>query len=226
MKKNKLKRISSKIFFGGVLFLSNISLISIGFSAWSIVGAASAEAQIQVSAADVVDLSKYFIFNQSEDTIDNNGALAHTVTFNYNDYGVVDNGLITKKGSFTFWMAVKLRGDGGLFDLNQALSAFVFDYSIRDSGDFALTDFLDSASYEISNGSTKVVSDESKTIVTKETKPYSISVRCDNNSLLSKDKLFYKTKLIFDFSSVKNFKTEIADKMAESCLSIGVRYEA
>lgn len=55
MKKNKLKRISSRIL--GVLFLSNLSLISIGFSAWSIVGAASAEAQIQVSAADVIDLN-------------------------------------------------------------------------------------------------------------------------------------------------------------------------
>lgn len=65
MKKNNLKRISSRIFFGGVLFLSNISLISIGFSAWSIVGAASAEAQIQVSAADVIDLNQYFTFVDS-----------------------------------------------------------------------------------------------------------------------------------------------------------------
>lgn len=64
MKKNKLKRISSKIFWG-VLFLSNISLISIGFSAWSIVGAASAETQIQVSAADVIDLNQYFTFVDS-----------------------------------------------------------------------------------------------------------------------------------------------------------------
>lgn len=52
MKKNKLKKISPR-FFWGILFLSNISLISIGFSAWSISGAASVEAQIQVSAADV-----------------------------------------------------------------------------------------------------------------------------------------------------------------------------
>lgn len=65
MKKNKLKRISSMISFGGLLFLSNISLISIGFSAWSIVGAASAEAQIQVSAADVIDLNQYFTFVDS-----------------------------------------------------------------------------------------------------------------------------------------------------------------
>lgn len=64
MKKNKLKRISSRIFLGGTI-LSNISLISIGFSAWSIVGAASAETQIQVSAADVIDLNQYFTFVDS-----------------------------------------------------------------------------------------------------------------------------------------------------------------
>lgn len=64
MKKNKLKRISPRIFWG-VLFLSNISLISIGFSAWSISVAASAEAQIQVSAADVIDLNQYFTFVDS-----------------------------------------------------------------------------------------------------------------------------------------------------------------
>lgn len=64
MKKNKRKRISSKIFLG-VLFLSNISLISISFSAWSISGATSAEAQIQVSAADVIDLNQYFTFIES-----------------------------------------------------------------------------------------------------------------------------------------------------------------
>ena len=50
---------------GGLLFLSNVSLISIGFSAWSIGGAASAEAQIRVSAADVIDLNQYFTFVDS-----------------------------------------------------------------------------------------------------------------------------------------------------------------
>ena len=65
MKKIKLKKISSRICGGGLLFLSNVSLISIGFSAWSIGGAASAEAQIQVSAADVIDLNQYFTFVDS-----------------------------------------------------------------------------------------------------------------------------------------------------------------
>lgn len=65
MKKNKLNRISSMISFWGLLFLSNISLISIGFASWTIGGAASAEAQIQVSAADVIDLNQYFTFVDS-----------------------------------------------------------------------------------------------------------------------------------------------------------------
>lgn len=66
MKKNKLKKISSRIFFGGVLFLSNLSLISIGFSAWSIVGAASAEVEIKVSAADVIDINSYINYENAE----------------------------------------------------------------------------------------------------------------------------------------------------------------
>lgn len=61
MKKNKLKRISSKIFLG-VLFLSNISLISIGFASWTIGGAISADAEIKATVEDLVDLNSYFDF--------------------------------------------------------------------------------------------------------------------------------------------------------------------
>lgn len=82
MKKNKLNRISSMISFGGLLFLSNLSLISIGFSAWSIVGAASAEAQIQVSAADVIDLNQYFTF------VDSPAIFEYTSEGIVNDYTV------------------------------------------------------------------------------------------------------------------------------------------
>lgn len=65
MKKNKLKKISSRICGGGLLFLSNISLISIGFSAWTIGGATNAEAEIKVSVDDVIDLNQYFTFVDS-----------------------------------------------------------------------------------------------------------------------------------------------------------------
>lgn len=62
MKKNKLNRISSMISFGGLLFLSNISLISIGFASWTIGGAISADAEIKVTVEDLVDLNSYFDF--------------------------------------------------------------------------------------------------------------------------------------------------------------------
>lgn len=89
MKKNNLKRISSRILFLGVLFLSNLSLISIGFSAWSIVGAASAETQIQVSAADVIDLSKLFEIQTPR-------------MFSYGSYGIIRDETIVSDGYVHF----------------------------------------------------------------------------------------------------------------------------
>lgn len=76
---------------GGLLFLSNISLISIGFSAWSIGGVTSAEAQIQVSAADVIDLNQYFIF------VDSPTFFEYTSDGIVNDY-VVDTAAKTQEG--------------------------------------------------------------------------------------------------------------------------------
>lgn len=93
MKKNKLKRISPRIFWG-LLFLSNISLISIGFSAWSISGgAASAEAQIQVSAADVIDLKNIFQIQKPE-------------MFQYCPYGIVRDETLVSDGYIFFPLVI------------------------------------------------------------------------------------------------------------------------
>ena len=93
MKKNKLKRISSRIFFGGVLFLSNLSLISIGFSAWSIVGAASAEAQIQVSAADINE----FVSNDSS---------KNNTFFKIGNNGFIQDGMLCDKAYVIYNLAI------------------------------------------------------------------------------------------------------------------------
>lgn len=53
-KKRLINRLMSKFFGGGLLFLSNISLISVGFSAWSIGTVGSAEVQITVGVEGVV----------------------------------------------------------------------------------------------------------------------------------------------------------------------------
>lgn len=59
-KKLSLKKFLSRRLAWGVLLLSNLSLISIGFSAWSISAVTTAEAEINVSAADLIDLNKLF----------------------------------------------------------------------------------------------------------------------------------------------------------------------
>lgn len=105
MKKNKRKRISSRIFLG-VLFLSNISLISIGFSAWSISGAASAEAQIQVSAADVIDLKNIFQIQKPE-------------MFQYCSYGIVRDETLVSNGYIYFPIMINTTDE----NFNQLLSS-------------------------------------------------------------------------------------------------------
>lgn len=82
---------------GGVLLLSNLSLVSIGFSAWSIGAVTTGEAQINVSAAGIVDVNSYInygtatIFDYckdgiiSNDTIVTNGDVIVNFTINLND---------------------------------------------------------------------------------------------------------------------------------------------
>lgn len=82
---------------GGVLLLSNLSLVSIGFSAWSIGAVTTGEAQIYVSAAGIVDVNSYInygtatIFDYckdgiiSNDTIVTNGDVIVNFTINLND---------------------------------------------------------------------------------------------------------------------------------------------
>ena len=115
MKKNKRKRISSKIFLG-VLFLSNISLISIGFSAWSISGAASTEAQIQVSAADVIDLKNIFQVQKPE-------------MFQYCPYGIVRDETLVLNAYIYFPLVINTsdKNFNNLLSSNNSLS---FDFEI------------------------------------------------------------------------------------------------
>lgn len=87
MKKNKLNRISSMISFGGLLFLSNISLISIGFASWTIGGAISADAEIKVTVEDLVDLNSYFDFQ------------GETSLFSYCSDGIIEDQTIVNHGN-------------------------------------------------------------------------------------------------------------------------------
>lgn len=84
-KRFSLKKFLSRRLAGGVLLLSNISLISIGFSAWSIGGATAGEAQINVSAADLIEAN---IFSDLK-----------YVSFSLGKEGIVDDDIFSKTGS-------------------------------------------------------------------------------------------------------------------------------
>lgn len=99
MKKKKLslKKFLSRRLAWGILLLSNLSLISIGFSAWNIGAVTTTEAQINVSATGIVDVNNYInygtatVFNYcrdgiiSNDTIVNEGDVVVNFTINLND---------------------------------------------------------------------------------------------------------------------------------------------
>lgn len=84
-KKLSLKKlITQRLAGGGVLLLSNISLVSIGFSAWSIGASSVGEARLDVSAAGIVDVNNYI----------NYGA---ATIFNYCKDGIISNDTIVTK---------------------------------------------------------------------------------------------------------------------------------
>lgn len=97
MKKKKLslKKFLSRRLALGVLLLSNLSLISIGFSAWSIGAVTTAEAQINVSAADIVDVNNYI--NYGTATI-----------FNYCRDGIISNDTIVTEGDVVVNFTISL----------------------------------------------------------------------------------------------------------------------
>ena len=79
----------------GVLLLSNISLVSIGFSAWSIGASGAGEAQFDVSAAGIVDVNNYI--NYGTATI-----------FDYCKDGIISNDTIVTKGDVIINFTINL----------------------------------------------------------------------------------------------------------------------
>lgn len=128
-KKNKL----ASSLTGGILFLSVISLVSVGFSTWTI-GSNVANATFNMGADDADGTNKYFFFNEYLGTIDDPSVTNPTVPFKYNDYGVINDGVVSSQGQFAFFMAVLLRGENGIYKNNETLSEFSFKYLVTCSG--------------------------------------------------------------------------------------------
>lgn len=93
-KKLSLKKLITQR-LAGVLLLSNISLVSIGFSAWSIGASGVGEAQFDVSAAGIVDVNNYI--NYGTATI-----------FDYCKDGIISNETIVTKGDVIINFTINL----------------------------------------------------------------------------------------------------------------------
>lgn len=215
-KKNKLASSLS----GGILFLSVISLVSVGFSTWTI-GSNVANATFNMSADDVDGTNKYFFFNETLGTIDDPSVTNPTVPFDYNDYGVINNGVVSNQGKFAFFMAVLLRGENGIYKNNETLSEFSFKYLVTCSG-APLLDYLSSVSFDVRDRKTKDNSSYNGSI-SSDKKVITISYNGDCLTSAT-DYLFYKVELSFDFPTATDFKATIADKMSSTNLSFEVLF--
>lgn len=203
---------------GGLLLLSSVSLFSLGFGAWNIV--TKVEGSVAAKADNVINYNDYFLFNKDAGTIDKGDNWKKApIPLEYNDYGAVKDGVVGANGTFTFYLACRLRGDNGLYPTDQTLDSFSFDLSISDKGSFTLTQYLaTSVSYVVENDQKDSVSLTSSLNGTK-----TASITCNDSSLLSSSRLFYTITLNFDFSSVLNsFKSSVANNMGNVNLSFSI----
>lgn len=190
-----------------------------GFSTWTI-GSNTANATFNMGADDVDGTNKYFFFNESPDTIDKKYTNP-PVLFEYNDYGVINNGVVTSQGKFAFFMAVLLRGEKGIYKNNETLTEFSFKYLVTCSG-APLLDYLSSVSFKVSDRGNQFSSPIDGSISSDKNV---ITITYNGDCLTSvTDYLFYRVELSFDFVDVTTFKTTIADKMSSTNLSFEVLF--
>lgn len=101
-KKLSLKKFLLRRLAWGILLLSNLSLISIGFSAWNIGNVTTGEVQINVSAADIISGSIFEEINVTSFTLSADGIVQNGAIVDSGNIGValkVNNSLCTQ-GSF------------------------------------------------------------------------------------------------------------------------------
>lgn len=217
MKKNKLKRISSRI-CGGLLFLSNIALISVGFSAWSISGAASVEAQIPVSAEDVIDLENIFQIQQPE-------------MFQYSPYGIVRDETLVSNGYIYFPLVINT-SDEDFSKLLSSDNSLSFDFEITNNSTFGI--FNDSYLEKSDDGTYNAFYSFDKSGFSSN---YASSVKCNisnqmatsrftienTDGLFEANQIYFKIRLGFSFA---DYETAVYPKLATSGLSLSINVKA
>ena len=216
MKRNRfVKKITSWIRGGGLLFLSNISLVSVGFASWTIGGATSADAEIKVAVdGDIIDLNSYFTFDGvptlfeytsvglvKDETVDSNNPVK-------DGYIQIPFQIDTKSGTISDHLASGSKGfelRTVLIDKNTGLDLFGTSVcSVTESLlAFKTTNDISSTDYLLS--STSISS------VNKET---SADFNLDDFSFISQSKVYFSVQYKLTFN-VDDFKAEIFDKLTD-----------
>lgn len=199
MKKFRIKT-RYKLTGGGeiILALTSLSLIGLGFSSYTISNEPVKLEALNVEITDIVDYSKYLIFNKNEATIDSANSYMPPLPFEYNSEGVIDNGLVGLKCSFTFYLGCKLKGEEGIYPLDTSLTEFNIRISLYDRGSFKILDYLStSINYQIKSGS---YLDENSSNVSNENIS-SFDLSCTNSNLLNCENIFYTITMSFDFTN-------------------------
>ena len=195
-----------------------VSLMSIGFSSWYLGENYSNNLDnLEVITGETKDLSDFILFNKTEETF-SKPTYKLPIALNYNSKGIVNNGLVEKKGACTFYFAIKLRGEEGLFNQAQSVNVFSLSMKIIDRNNGEILNYLNSTiSYEISNSVADSSSYES--VLTEN---FETELSCDNSQLLLQENLFYSISFNFDFSEVSDFSTIIYPLLQNFRLSIAI----
>lgn len=200
-KKLSLKKLITQKLAGGVLLLSNISLVSIGFSAWSIGASGVGEAQLDVSAADLIDLNQLFEIQTPR-------------MFSYGSYGVIRDETIVSDGYVHFPVLIKNQDANFKYVKKADNGDLTFNVCITNTGVFNIfndaylkstTDVANPVTYGISaNGFTDSSSSASAYSKTSDSVVAPISIPASSGYLnFSATYLDLAIHFIFDdFSSV------------------------
>ncbi len=188
----------------GVLLLSNISLISVGFSIWSTGGVTTGEAQIDVSAAGIVDINNYISYGAA-------------IIFDYCKDGVIQDGMIVTEGDVIINFTIDLNDSNDkIADHLDGATSFLLSTTFTNGSEDVseiFSTYLDSVTLSASSSQddinyglspTKRDDDGSKTCKTT----FKISDLLDSNNIYFNVKYSFKNLPIGD-----DFNSQIYSKL-------------
>lgn len=203
---------------GILISLLTISLGTVGFSSWMMVENNSYKLEsLNMIAGDTKDLKNYILFNKTEQNISNPTYNLPT-PLSFNSKGIVNNGLVEKTGSCSFYFALRLKGENGIYDLNKNLTTFSLSLKVINGNNDAMLNYINPViNFNISN--TKVGTSSYQSTLDSNNKTALI---CDNANLLNQENIFYQVFLTFDFTEVVDFSSTIYPLLQNFNINISI----